>query len=172
MTPNLTCFLKLVLRSLLYLTTALFMFNPPATAQTPAVTPKAGGTVRVAIWSEPGTLNPYLSNAINTLTYQVVMDPFNAIAAQYRAADAPVESVTTPDECTAVVTYKQIFAGYREAFPWILPAHVFKGQTSIGQDPFNGAPGGGTGPFIFKSWSSGDSIQFDRNPIYRDAGKP
>ena len=71
-----------------------------------------------------------------------------------------------------MVTYKQIFAGYREAFQWILPAHAFHGQTSIGQDPFNRAPGVGTGPFVFTSWSAGDSIEFDRNPLYREPGKP
>ncbi len=54
----------------------------------------------------------------------------------------------------------------------MLPAHVFNGQTNISQDPFNHAPTVGTGPFSFKSWSSGDSITFERNPNYREPGKP
>ncbi len=83
-----------------------------------------------------------------------------------------MDSVVAPDDDTVVVTYKQLYAPYRLAFPRILPAHVFNGQTSIAQDPFNQAPTVGTGPFSFKSWSSEDSITFERNPNYREPGKP
>jgi peptide/nickel transport system substrate-binding protein len=30
----------------------------------------------------------------------------------------------------------------------------------------------GTGPFRFKSWTRGASIVYERNPEYRDGGKP
>ena len=71
-----------------------------------------------------------------------------------------------------VITYNQLYAPYRLAFPFIFPAHVFNGRSDISQDPFNQMPNVGTGPFVITSWASGDLIILDRNPNYREAGKP
>jgi peptide/nickel transport system substrate-binding protein len=103
-------------------------------------------------------------------TYQMLMDPTNPVAA--RTDYSIMESVTAPDEHTVVVTYKQLYAPYRLAFPSVFPAHVFNGQTNISQDPFNQAPTIGTGPFMFTSSASGDTLTYNRNPKYREPGKP
>ena len=196
--------------------------------------PKAGGTLRVALWQEPDSLNYYFStqtvNRITTFmvmeglaaynpdgsyrpvlaaemptqqnggvsadgrtvtwklkpgitwsdgqpltsddvvfTYRVLMDAGNPVAS--RAIYVIIDTITAPDPTTVVVTYKSIFAAYQAAFPVVLPAHVFNGQTNIDKHPFNRAPIG-TGPWVFKSWASGDTLIFDRNPRFREAGKP
>jgi peptide/nickel transport system substrate-binding protein len=70
------------------------------------------------------------------------------------------------------VRYKQPFPGFKDPhFYWILPEHAFGGDTLIDKKDFNRAPIG-TGPFRFKSWASGDTIEFERNPNYREQGKP
>ena len=112
---------------------------------------------------------PFTSQDV-VFTYQMIMDPTNPVPD--RSDYAVMDSVVAPDDNTVIVTYKHLYAPYRLAFPAILPAHVFNAQTSIAQDPFNLAPTVGTGPFVFKSWVAGDSITFDRNPNYRDPGKP
>jgi peptide/nickel transport system substrate-binding protein len=118
-------------------------------------------------WSDD---QPFTSQDV-VFTYDVIMNPNSAIA--NRGDYNVMQSVTAPDNNTVVVTYTQLYAPYLGAFPFIFPAHVFNGQTSIAQDdPFNRAPTVGTGPFVFKSWASGDTIEFDRNPLYRAPGKP
>ena len=102
-------------------------------------------------------------------TYHVIMDPANPVTS--RATYVIIDSITGPDPATVVVTYKNIYAGYRAAFPVVLPSHVFNGKSNIDKQPFNRAPIG-TGPWLFKSWASGDTIIFDRNPRYRESGKP
>jgi len=207
---------------------------PPKPAVGPSGQPKAGGTLRVALWQEPDSLNYYFSTqTVNRITafmvmdgltrggpdgtyqpalaaeiptqqnggvssdgravtwklkqgvtwsdgqpltsddvlftYRVIMDPANPVTS--RATYVIIDTITAPDPSTIVVTYKDIFAAYRAAFPVVLPAHVFNGQSSIDKHPFNRAPIG-TGPYLFKSWASGDTITFERNPRYREAGKP
>ena len=117
-------------------------------------------------WSDG---QPFTSQDV-VFTYQMIMDPANPVI--NRTDYAVMDSVTAPDGNTVVITYKQLYARYRTAFPYVFPAHVFNGQTNIAQDPFNQAPTVGTGPFVFKSWASGDSLTFDRNPNYRESGKP
>src|SRR5437762_2182926 len=76
-----------------------------------------------------------------------------------------IASITAPDDATVVVTYKQLYAAYKGAFPWILPAHAFSGDTLIDKKDFNRAPLG-SGPFKFKAWASGDTIVLERSPNY------
>jgi peptide/nickel transport system substrate-binding protein len=69
------------------------------------------------------------------------------------------------------VRYRGIYAGFKQHFQWILPEHVFGGDTSIDSHAFNQGPLG-TGPFRFKSWDPGSTIVIERNPNYRESGKP
>ena len=117
-------------------------------------------------WSDG---QPFTSHDV-VFTYQMIMDPANPVI--NRSDYAVIDSVAATDDYTVTITYKQLYAPYRLAFPSILPAHVFNGQTNIAQDAFNQAPTVGTGPFTFKSWAAGDSITYDRNSNYREAGKP
>jgi peptide/nickel transport system substrate-binding protein len=116
-------------------------------------------------WSDG---QPFTSDDV-VFTYRMLMDSSNPIAT--RAAYVVMDSVTAADPATIKVTYKDVYASYRSAFNVVLPAHVFNGQTNIDKNPFNRAPIG-TGPYLFKSWASGDSIGFERNPRFRETGKP
>jgi peptide/nickel transport system substrate-binding protein len=116
-------------------------------------------------WSDG---QPFTSDDV-VFTYKMLMDPANPVAT--RTDYAIMDSVTATDPATVVVTYKNVNAAYRVAFPAILPAHVFNNQTNIDKHPYNRAPIG-TGPFVFKAWASGDTITFERNPKYREPNKP
>lgn len=102
-------------------------------------------------------------------TYNVIMNPANPVV--NRTGYPDIESVTAKDETTVVVRYKKLYAPFKDHFSVILPEHVFGGTTVIDKHDFNRAPVG-TGPFKFKSWASGDSITLERNPNYREQGKP
>jgi peptide/nickel transport system substrate-binding protein len=117
-------------------------------------------------WSDG---EPFTSHDV-VFTYKMIMDPANPVL--NRSDYAVMASVAAPDDHTLVVTYKQLYAPYRLAFPYVFPAHVFNGQTNIAQDPFNRAETVGTGPFVDKSWAAGDTLTLDRNPNYRGHGKP
>jgi peptide/nickel transport system substrate-binding protein len=103
-------------------------------------------------------------------TYKMIMDPANPI--QNRTDYVVMDSVAAPDDLTVVVTYRQLYAPYRLAFPSVFPAHVFNGQTDLSQAPFNRAETVGTGPFVDRAWAAGDTLTLDRNPNYRELGKP
>ena len=150
-------------------------FEPILAAEVPT---QANGDVSpdgtVVTWKlKPGVTwsdgQPFTSADV-VYTYQMIMDPANPVLS--RVDYAVIDSVVAADENTVVVTYKQLYAPYRLAFPSILPQHIFDGRTNIAQDPFNTAPTVSTGPFVFKSWAAGDSITFERNPKYREPGKP
>jgi peptide/nickel transport system substrate-binding protein len=117
-------------------------------------------------WSDG---QPFTSQDV-VFTFQMLMDPANPVL--NRSDYTVMKSVTALDDDTAVVTYKRLYAPYRLAFPYVFPAHVFNGQTNIAQDPFNRAPSVATGPFVFTSWVSGDTITLNRNRNYREPGKP
>ena len=113
------------------------------------------------VWSDG---KPFTSKDV-LFTYNVITNPANPIP--NRAGYDEIVSVTTPDDATAVVTYKSLYAAFKNHFTRILPEHVFNGDTVIDKKDFNRAPIG-TGPFKFKAWASGDTITLERNPNYRE----
>lgn len=88
-----------------------------------------------------------------------------------RAGFSEIESIDTPNELTAVVNYKSIYAPYPLNFFGLLPKHVLTGVADISQHEFNRKPIG-TGPFRVTDFKAGDSITVERNPNYREPGKP
>jgi len=88
-----------------------------------------------------------------------------------RAGHSDIESIDTPNELTAVVHYKVVYAAYTLNFGWILPKHVLQGVEDISKNDFNRKPIG-TGPFKVTEFVAGDHITVERNPNYREAGKP
>ena len=102
-------------------------------------------------------------------TYQMYMDPANAVASQYPYDH--LESVEAPDERTVVMRFKEPFAPW-EAWFWrgLLPKHVlepvFEANGSIIEAEWNLAPTVGCGPFVFAEWESGSFMRFVKNENY------
>lgn len=90
-----------------------------------------------------------------------------------RTATFPgLDAVETPDGYTVVIKFKSpnpsfiFFINAAQYFP-ILPKHILGGlnATEIRNHPFKDNPIG-TGPFKFKQWKKGESIELVRNPDY------
>ncbi len=86
--------------------------------------------------------------------------------------------IDTPDALTAVVHYGSIYAAYASRFSTsagtghpILPRHVLEREADISKSDFVRTPFG-TGPFRITEFKSADHITAERNPNYREAGKP
>src|SRR5207245_3836985 len=79
-------------------------------------------------------------------THQVIVNPANPVI--NRTGYSEIESIETPDDNTAVVKYRTLYAGFKDHFRWVLPEHAFGGDTAIETNDFNHAPLG-TGPFVF-----------------------
>jgi peptide/nickel transport system substrate-binding protein len=82
-----------------------------------------------------------------------------------------IDKVEAPDEKTIKFTLKAPFAPFLHAMAasaegmWFIPVETIdSGQAK--QDPV------GTGPYIFRNYSPGVSIKWDRNPDYYDAPWP
>ncbi|HZT07978.1 MAG TPA: peptide ABC transporter substrate-binding protein [Chloroflexota bacterium] len=116
-------------------------------------------------WSDG---QPFTSKDV-LFTYAVTMDPANPITNQAGYPD--IETITAPDDATVVVRYRTIYSAFKQHFEWVLPEHVFGGDTAIETKEFNHAPTG-TGPFKFKAWEPGSAITVERNPHFREADKP
>jgi peptide/nickel transport system substrate-binding protein len=87
-----------------------------------------------------------------------------------------ITSIDTPDSLTAVVHYRSIYAPYASRFSSsagqpILPKHVLEKEADISKSEFVRTPFG-TGPFKITEFKSADHITAERNPNYREAGKP
>jgi len=83
-----------------------------------------------------------------------------------------IESVETPDELTAVVTYSEPFAGYLNQFTYgVLPRHATGAPEDMMNWDWNREPVG-AGPFVLSEWKAGESITLERNPYYFEEGKP
>lgn len=104
-------------------------------------------------------------------TWEAIMDPGNAVTST--AGYDKIASIDTPDDQTVVITFNELFAPALSLFSIpdaVLPAHVLEGE-DIGSSAFNRTPEG-SGPFVVTEWNSGDSIVMDRNPNFREEGKP
>src|SRR5262245_54887571 len=77
-----------------------------------------------------------------------------------------IESVETPDELTAVVTYRQIYAAYQDQF-WrgALPRHVLEGKDLNAFPAYDRKPIG-TGPYKVEEWRTGEYLLLTRNEDY------
>lgn len=82
-----------------------------------------------------------------------------------------VEAVDTPDERTAVVRYSEIYAPYAGRFGVIYPKHLLEGVEDVTKHEYARKPLG-TGPFMVTDFKPADSITLERNPNYREKGKP
>lgn len=112
-----------------------------------------------------------LTSADVKFTWTAIMDPANKVNSQ--TGYNQIESIETPDDTTVVIKFKQLYAAALSLFgvkDAVLPAHVLEGKPFDTPD-YSRTPEG-SGPFKISEWKSADSIVADRNPKYREAGKP
>lgn len=120
-------------------------------------------------WSDG---EPFTSADVR-FTWEWVMDPENA-AISTDVFDK-IESVETPDDLTAVVTFKNPNSLWYASFTGnsqgsVLPKHVL-GEGGDANTAFSLRPVG-TGPFVVDSFSVNDQVMYSANPNYREPAKP
>ncbi len=79
-----------------------------------------------------------------------------------------IDSIDLPDDLTAVVHYKSIYAPYPRNFSSILPKHLLEKEADVTKTDYVRRPLG-TGPYKVTDFKSGDSITLEKNPNYRGA---
>jgi peptide/nickel transport system substrate-binding protein len=88
-----------------------------------------------------------------------------------RAGFSEIEAIDTPNDTTAIVKYKSIYAPYFLNFGGLMPKHLLTGVEDISKHDYNRKPLG-TGPYMVTDFKAGDSITVERNPNYRVKDKP
>jgi len=101
------------------------------------------------------------------------------VVKQYQPTVGPVfqgiSGIDTPDDLTVVVHFDEPSGPFlgsltRTGCP-ILPKHLFEGTDPL-TNPHSLSEPIGTGPFMFKEWSRGESITLERFPDYWQENKP
>ncbi len=111
-----------------------------------------------------------LTAADFVFTYQMIVDPNNAVSTAY-PYDEAVASVEAVDERTVIVTFNEPFVPWA-ANLWksLLPEHilgpVFEAEGTIDNAEWNTAPTVGAGPYVFAEWESGSFARFVANDDY------
>lgn len=106
-----------------------------------------------------------LTSADIKYTWQIWMkDP----KVNNRTGYSLIDAIDTPDDLTAVVHYKSIYAPYPLNFSGLMPKHVLENEPDISKTDYNRKPIG-TGPFRISEFKAGDSITLEKNPNYRFA---
>ena len=130
--------------------------------------------LRTITWKlRPGLLwsdgEPLTSDDIK-FTWEAVADPEsgNVLTIGFDQ----IESIETPDDLTAVITYAAPTIGYLGQFMYgILPRHATGDPAEMRTWEWNRAPVT-AGPYVVSEWNSGESIIMDRNPNYYLEGQP
>jgi peptide/nickel transport system substrate-binding protein len=124
------------------------------------------------VWSD-GT--PFTAEDVR-FTWEWVTNP--ETAAYTSALYSPISDVEVVDERTVTLRFSEPNPGWYVPFSTgfggqVLPKHVM-GEW-VGEQasdaPFNQQPVG-TGPFVVTRFNPGDMVQYERNPRYREEGKP
>ena len=79
-----------------------------------------------------------------------------------------IASIDTPNDTTALVHYKTIYAPYPLNFYQLMPKHLLENEPDISKTDYNRKPMG-TGPFKITDFKAGDSITLEKNTNYRFA---
>jgi peptide/nickel transport system substrate-binding protein len=109
-------------------------------------------------------------------TWQWIMNPDNASVSV--TAYEPIESIDTPDDATAVITFKNPTLAWYVPFTGtfggsLYPGHVWDFDPAkpdvineFRQNPV------GTGPYVVESFSENDQVIYKINESYREPNKP
>jgi len=101
-------------------------------------------------------------------TYERLIDP--KVKTPYFSDFEKVKKIETPDSWTVRVFYKEPFAPALESWGMgIIPRHILE-NGDFNKSLFNRHPIG-TGPYIFKKWSTMEKIVLESNPNYFE-GRP
>jgi peptide/nickel transport system substrate-binding protein len=79
-----------------------------------------------------------------------------------------IESIDLPNEVTAVVHYKSIYAPYPLNFFSLMPKHLLEKEADISKTDYVRKPLG-TGPYKVTDFKAADSITLEKNTNYRGA---
>lgn len=115
---------------------------------------------------------PFTSKDVK-FTFETISGKYGA---KFQAASAAIEEIRTPDERTVEVKLKHPFGpflfsttGYTNAA--IMPEHIYAGTDPL-KNPATLSSPVGTGPFMLKEWTRGQTITLARNPNYWRPGLP
>jgi len=121
-------------------------------------------------WSDG---EPFTSRDVQ-FTWQWITTESNA-SASFALWDV-IADIETPDELTAVVTYKTPSLIWFDPFTGnyngpIYPAHIFDDDPANPNEAFLSNPIG-TGPYVVERFAADDQITYVMNERYREPGKP
>jgi peptide/nickel transport system substrate-binding protein len=116
-------------------------------------------------WSDG---EPFTAEDI-AFTFEVYQNPESTpnVGSAYEA----IESVTVVDPLTAEVRMTEVNPGYLDLWQNVQPRHRFESSAVTLEHPLARIPLG-TGPFVIADWQTGAEILLERNPNYREEGKP
>ncbi len=93
----------------------------------------------------------------------------------FKSMFAPVESVETPDEHTAVIKLSQphpaLLLALSPALAPVIPKHVYGDGQDVKSHPANSAPVG-SGPFMLDEFVAGETVVLKKNPNFFMDGRP
>jgi len=88
-----------------------------------------------------------------------------------RTGFSEIESIDLPNDLTAVVHYKSIYAPYPLNFGALMPKALLEKEADISKTDYVRRPLG-TGPFKITEFKTDESITLERNTNYRDPNRP
>jgi peptide/nickel transport system substrate-binding protein len=111
-----------------------------------------------------------ITSADIVCTWEAVADPNSGVVLSTNME--LIESIETPDELTAVLTYSEVNNAYPNQFAGgLFPCHAIGAPDDMENWEWNRNPVA-AGPYVLSEWNSGEGIIMDRNPNYYEAGKP
>jgi peptide/nickel transport system substrate-binding protein len=122
------------------------------------------------VWSDG---EPFTSRDVR-FTWQWITTESNA-SSNFSVWDV-IAGIETPDELTAVVSYKTPSLAWFEPFSGnysgpIYPAHVFGDDPANANEAFLSNPIG-TGPYVIENFATDDQVTYVMNKNYREPTKP
>jgi peptide/nickel transport system substrate-binding protein len=107
-------------------------------------------------------------------TWQSQIDPKNAPIS--RSGYDQISGIDTPNDTTAVIHFKSVFAPWPTLFSvgpnttgMLLPSHLLQGQTGLEKNAEIHKPTVGAGAYVIKDWVAGDHMTLVVNPNYYGA---